>query len=172
MGRRVEFFWKPEWTKDEHPDQNPGCMRLSFICITAPYLNRDHKRELQIHHFHKNVRLSLTLLLHVFIVGMFKNLQNIASFAQLQSKSINICLFSIKFPILVKINATIIKILLSNKWSSKIYSFQKHRPTFHEVDSDVIIDCSPSPWDCRETETETETGLFASTSNKQVHKLS
>ena len=42
---------------------------------------------------------------------MFKNLQNIARFAQLQFKRRNMCPFLIQFPILVKINAVIIEIL-------------------------------------------------------------
>jgi len=35
----------------------------------------------------------------------------------------NICLFSIKLPILVQICPTIIEILTCNKWSSKVYRF-------------------------------------------------
>jgi len=42
---------------------------------------------------------------------MFKNLQNIVNFAQLQFKSKNICFCSIKLPDLVKISATVIEIL-------------------------------------------------------------
>ena len=41
----------------------------------------------------------------------------LASFAQLQFSSMNICLFSIKLPILVKICLTVIEILTFNKWS-------------------------------------------------------
>jgi len=41
----------------------------------------------------------------------------LASFAQLQFNSMNICLFSIKLPILVKICPTVIDILTFNKWS-------------------------------------------------------
>jgi len=37
----------------------------------------------------------------------------------------NICLFSIKLPILVKICAAVIEILTFNKWSSKVCRFQK-----------------------------------------------
>jgi len=43
----------------------------------------------------------------------------LASFAQFQSNSMNICLFSIKVPILVKICPTVIEILTFNKWSQK-----------------------------------------------------
>jgi len=42
----------------------------------------------------------------------------LASFAQLQANSMNIRLFSIKLPILVKISFTVIKILTFNNWSS------------------------------------------------------
>jgi len=44
----------------------------------------------------------------------------------------------------MKISATVIEILTFNKWSSKVYRFQKcaFLLTFHEVDSDVCIDCS------------------------------
>jgi len=52
----------------------------------------------------------------------------------------------------VKISATVIEILTFNAWSSKVYHFKQRRPTFHEVDSDVSIDCSPCPWDCRDAE--------------------
>jgi len=48
---------------------------------------------------------------------MFENLQNIATFAQLQFKGINSYTFS-KLPILVKISATVIEI-----WCSKVYRF-------------------------------------------------
>jgi len=41
----------------------------------------------------------------------------LASFAQFQFNSMNICLFSIKVPILVKIYPTIIEIWTLNKWS-------------------------------------------------------
>jgi len=41
----------------------------------------------------------------------------LASFAQLQFNSMNICLFSMKLPILVKICHTVIEILTFNKWS-------------------------------------------------------
>jgi len=37
----------------------------------------------------------------------------------------NICLFSVKLPILVKTSPTVIEILRLNKWSSKVYRFQK-----------------------------------------------
>ena len=43
----------------------------------------------------------------------------LASFAQFQFNSINVCLFSIKEPILVKIFPTVIEILTFNKWSQK-----------------------------------------------------
>ena len=43
----------------------------------------------------------------------------LTSFAQLQCNSINVCLFSIKVPILVKICSTVIEILTFNKWSQK-----------------------------------------------------
>ena len=43
----------------------------------------------------------------------------LASFAQLQFNSINICLFSIELPILVKIYPAVIEILTFNKWSLK-----------------------------------------------------
>jgi len=52
---------------------------------------------------------------------MLKNFQNIASFAQLQFKSMNICLFSTKLPISVNISGTVIEILTFNKLSSKVY---------------------------------------------------
>jgi len=45
----------------------------------------------------------------------------------------NICLFSTKLRILVKISATITEILTFTKWSSNVYHFQKR--TFHEVNS-------------------------------------
>ena len=40
----------------------------------------------------------------------------LASFAQLQINSINICLFSIKLPILVEICPTVNEILTFNQW--------------------------------------------------------
>jgi len=43
----------------------------------------------------------------------------LGSFAQLQFNCVNICLFSIKMPILVKICSTVIEILTFNKWSLK-----------------------------------------------------
>jgi len=58
---------------------------------------------------------------------MFKNLQNIASFVQLQFKCMNICLFLLKLPILVKISDTNIEMLILDKWSSKLYRFQKRK---------------------------------------------
>jgi len=49
----------------------------------------------------------------------------LASFAQLQFSNMNICLFSIKLPILVKICPTVIEILTFNKWSlSPVYTIQ------------------------------------------------
>ena len=70
---------------------------------------------------------------------MFKKSSKLASFAQLQFNSMNICLFLIKFPILVKISPTIIHIL---KWSLKVYHFLKRAflLIFDGVDSDVNID--------------------------------
>jgi len=52
----------------------------------------------------------------------------------------------------MKISATVIEIQTFNKWSSKVYRFKKHRPTFHEIDSHVSIDYSPCPWDYRDAE--------------------
>ena len=43
----------------------------------------------------------------------------LASFAQFQFNSMNICLLSIKVPILVQICPTVIEILTFNKWSQK-----------------------------------------------------
>jgi len=53
----------------------------------------------------------------------------------------DICLFSIKLPILVKISFAI-EILTINKWSSEVYHFWKCASlfTFHGVDFDVGID--------------------------------
>jgi len=51
-----------------------------------------------------------------------QKLSKLASFAQLQFNSMNICLFSIKVPILVKIGPTVIdffEILTFNEWSQK-----------------------------------------------------
>jgi len=45
---------------------------------------------------------------------MFKSLQNIASFAQLQLKSINIGAFLTKLSILVNISATVIEMFTFN----------------------------------------------------------
>jgi len=47
---------------------------------------------------------------------MFKN-------AQLQVNGMNICLSSMKLPILVKISHTVIEMLTFNKWSLKVYRF-------------------------------------------------
>jgi len=52
---------------------------------------------------------------------MFKNFHSIASFVQLQFKSINTSLFLTILSILMKISATVIKIY---KWYSKVYRFQ------------------------------------------------
>jgi len=54
----------------------------------------------------------------------------------------NVCLFSIKLPILLKICHTVVEILTFNKWSSKVYRFQKRAflLAVHGVDSDVSID--------------------------------
>jgi len=54
----------------------------------------------------------------------------------------NICLFSIKLPILVKISPTVIEILTFNKWSLKVYRFQERAflLTFLGVDFDVSVD--------------------------------
>jgi len=49
---------------------------------------------------------------------MFKNLQNIARFEQLQFKDMNISTFSTKLPILTIISATVIEILTFNKLST------------------------------------------------------
>jgi len=50
---------------------------------------------------------------------MFENLQNIASFAQLQFKGINISIFSKNIAnFFVKISATVIEMLTFNKWST------------------------------------------------------
>jgi len=46
---------------------------------------------------------------------MFENLQNIASFAQLQFKGMNISTVSTKLPISVQIIATVIEIFTFNK---------------------------------------------------------
>jgi len=66
----------------------------------------------------------------------------LASFAQLQFNSMNICLFSIKLPILEKISPSVIEILTFNEWSSKVYRFQKcaFLLTLHGVDSNISID--------------------------------
>jgi len=47
---------------------------------------------------------------------MFENFQNIARFAQLQFKGMNVGTFSIKWSILVSISATVIEILTFNTW--------------------------------------------------------
>jgi len=47
------------------------------------------------------------------------NSSKLASFAQFQFNTLNICLFSIKVPILVKIYPTVIEIWTLNKWSQK-----------------------------------------------------
>ena len=52
-------------------------------------------------------------------LSMLKKFSKLASFAQFQFNSMNICLFSIKLPILVKIFPTVIEILTFNKWSQK-----------------------------------------------------
>ena len=54
---------------------------------------------------------------------MFKKSSTLAKFAQLQFNSMNICLFSTKLPILVKICRTVIKILTFDK--RLVYRFQK-----------------------------------------------
>jgi len=46
---------------------------------------------------------------------MLKKFSKLASFAQFQFNSMNICLFAIKVPILVKICPTVIEILTFNK---------------------------------------------------------
>jgi len=53
-------------------------------------------------------------------LSMFKNLQKLGSFVQLQFNCINICLFSIKLPNFVKICPTVIEILTFNKWSLQL----------------------------------------------------
>ena len=50
-------------------------------------------------------------------LSMFKKSSKLASFVQVQFNNMNIGLFSIKLPILVKICCTIIEILTFNKWS-------------------------------------------------------
>ena len=50
---------------------------------------------------------------------MLKFFSKLASFAQFQFNSMNICLFPLKVPILVKICPTVIEILTFNKWSQK-----------------------------------------------------
>jgi len=53
----------------------------------------------------------------------------------------NICLFSIKLPILVEISFTVIEILTLNKWSSEVYHFQCFLTYVqYGVDFDVSID--------------------------------
>jgi len=55
---------------------------------------------------------------------MFENLQNVASFAQLRFKGMNICTFlKQNCQFYVKVSATVIEILTLNKWSSKVYRF-------------------------------------------------
>jgi len=72
---------------------------------------------------------------------MLKIFSKLASFAQFQFNSMNICLFSIKVPILVKICRTIIEILTFNKWSKK---FTVSRSVISYLQSmeftDVIVD--------------------------------
>jgi len=50
-------------------------------------------------------------------LSMFKKFSKLASFVQLQFNSMNICLFSVKLPILVKVCPNVIEILIFNKWS-------------------------------------------------------
>ena len=80
-------------------------------------------------------------------VSMFKILHNIASFAQLQFNSKTICICSIKLLILVKISAAVTEMVFKSLLFSEACFL-----TFHEVDSDISIDCSPCPWDCRDTQ--------------------
>jgi len=68
--------------------------------------------------FHQDLHEKTTPL------SMFKNLK-LASFAQLQFNSMNICLFSLKLAILLKICPTLIEIVTFSKWSLKVYRFQK-----------------------------------------------
>jgi len=63
----------------------------------------------------------------------------LASFAQFQSDRMNICLFSIKVPILVKICHTVIEILTFNKWSQK---FTVSRSVFSYLQSMELTDIS------------------------------
>jgi len=49
----------------------------------------------------------------------------LASFAQLQFSSMNICLVSMNLPVLLKISHIIIEKLTFSKWSSNVYRFQK-----------------------------------------------
>jgi len=57
----------------------------------------------------------------------------LSSVAQLQFNSMNICLFLIKLPILEKVSPIVIEILTFNKWSWKVYRFQK-RDVDHVVE--------------------------------------
>jgi len=63
----------------------------------------------------------------------------LASFAQFQFNSMNICLFSIKVPILVKICLIVIEILTFNKWSQK---FTVSRSVISYVESMQLTDVS------------------------------
>jgi len=63
----------------------------------------------------------------------------LASFAQFQFNSMNICLFSIKVPISVKICPTVIEILTFNKWSQK---FTISRSVISYVQSMQLTDVS------------------------------
>jgi len=65
----------------------------------------------------------------------------LASFVQLQFNSMNICLFSIKLPILVKICPTVIEILTFNKWSWKFTISRSVLPYLRSMELiDVSVD--------------------------------
>jgi len=55
----------------------------------------------------------------------FLKSSKLANFAWLQFNSMNMCLFSIKMPILVKICPTVIEILTFNKWSLKFTVYRR-----------------------------------------------
>jgi len=100
--------------------------------------------------FNKKLTYSATSLLEYDCIGyyiqcpqkrplsMFKNLQNIASFAQLQFEGINIYCFR-RIAIFSENQCPVIVILTFNTWSLKVYRFF----AFYEVDSYISIDRSP-----------------------------
>jgi len=69
----------------------------------------------------------------------FLKSSKLANFARLQFNSMNMCLFSIKLPILVKICPTVIEILTFNKWSLK---FTVYRSVFSCLRSMKLTDVS------------------------------